>query len=99
MLFILPGQFLANPQMPGFEFSSPFYGDGITASYVPGLVALVQYIGVVSFVGLAYLAAIKILPLVPVQGVYIKEEHAEEPVEETIESVGPAEPAAEGAPA
>lgn len=97
MLFILPGQFLAIPQLPGYEFTSPFYGDGVTASYFPTLVAWVQYIGVVAFVGFAYLVAIKFLPLVPVEGIYVKGEHAEEPEEEVMESIGSAEPAAEGA--
>lgn len=97
MLFILPGQFLAIPQLPGYEFTSSFYGDGVTASYFPGLVAIVQYIGVVSFVGFAYLTAIKFLPLVPVEGVYIKEHHAQESEPEVVESMGPVEPVAEGA--
>lgn len=99
MLFILPGQFLANPQLPGFDFSSSFYGDGITASYFPGLVVWVQLIGVIAFIGFAFLLAIRILPLMPVEGVYIKEGHAEEPEEEVVESIGPAAPAAEGAQA
>jgi molybdopterin-containing oxidoreductase family membrane subunit len=72
MLFILPGQFLSIPILPGFEFTSPSYGDGMTASYFPMITAWLQYIGVVAFVALAYLLLIKWLPLLPQEAKMIK---------------------------
>jgi molybdopterin-containing oxidoreductase family membrane subunit len=72
MLFILPGQFLHIPILPGYEFISPSYGDGITASYFPMITAWAQYIGVIAAVGLAYLLLIKWLPLLPQEAKMIK---------------------------
>jgi molybdopterin-containing oxidoreductase family membrane subunit len=100
MLFILPGQVLEQPILPGYEISSS-YGDGIVWSYIPQAVEWFQFVGIFAFLGMIFLLGIKILPLMPVEGVYVKEEHAEEVVEEEaeVESVGPAQPAAEGAQA
>lgn len=99
ILFILPGQVLEQPILPGYEWTSS-YGDGIVWPYIPQPVEWFQFVGIFGFLALVYMVGIKILPLIPVEGVYIKEVHEEEPVEEAeVESVGPAEPAAEGAQA
>lgn len=96
MLFILPGQFLAIPLLPGYEFSSNF-NDGITASYFPQIAVWFQFAGVIAFVGLAYLVAIKALPLLPVEAVYIKKEAKQKEVE-AVTTVEPDLPD-EGVPA
>jgi molybdopterin-containing oxidoreductase family membrane subunit len=72
ILFILPGQFINIPILPGFEFSSASYGDGAIINYFPMITAWVQYIGVVAAVGLAYLLLIKWLPLLPQEAKLIK---------------------------
>lgn len=103
ILFILPGQVLAIPLMPGYEVSSPFL-DGVNASYYPRLVEWAQIIGIFGLLALIYLLAIRILPLLPVHAEYIpptahtgeeliedvEEEEGEEP-----EGAGPAPAAAE----
>jgi len=101
MLFILPGQVLAQPILPGFELTSGFQ-DGINVTYIPRAIEWFQFIGIFGFLGLVYMLALKILPLMPTEGVYIKpvhEEVTEEEPEAEVESVGPAEGAPEGAPA
>jgi molybdopterin-containing oxidoreductase family membrane subunit len=99
MLFILPGQVLAQPILPGYTLSSGFQ-DGINVTYIPHLIEWFQFIGIFGFLGLIYMLALKILPLMPTEGVFIKPVHEEVPEEEPAEeSVGPAEGLAEGAQA
>lgn len=99
MLFILPGQVLAQPIFPGYTVASGFQ-DGIDVAYIPRLVEWFQFIGIFGFLGLIYLMALKLLPLMPAEGVYIKPVHEEVAVTEEEaepESIGPVEGAAEGA--
>lgn len=100
MLFILPGQVLAQPILPGYELSSGFQ-DGINVTYIPRLVEWVQFAGIFALIGLVYLMGLKLLPLMPREGIFVKPVHAEEPVEEPEEeeSVGAVEGLAEGAQA
>lgn len=74
MLFILPGQFLPIPIFPGYEITSSF-GDGKVISYIPHLAEWTQFIGIFALLGLLYIMALRILPLLPVEGKYVKEEH------------------------
>lgn len=100
ILFILPGQVLAIPLMPGYEVTSPFQ-DGVNVTYFPRLVEWVQIIGIFSLLGLIYMLAIRILPLLPVKADYIPPVvHAgEELVEDVVESEGEAPEAAGPTPA
>lgn len=100
MLFILPGQVLAQPIMPGYELSSGFQ-DGINVMYIPRLIEWIQYAGIFALIGLVYLLGLKLLPLLPREGVFVKPVPAEEPAEEAEEeeSVGAVEGLAEGAQA
>jgi Ni/Fe-hydrogenase subunit HybB-like protein len=100
MIFVLPGQVLAQPLMPGYELSSGFQ-DGINVMYIPRLIEWIQYAGIFALIGLVYLMGLKLLPLMPREGIFVKPVHAEEPVEETEEeeSVGAVEGLAEGAQA
>ncbi|MHB9112848.1 MAG: NrfD/PsrC family molybdoenzyme membrane anchor subunit [Thermoleophilia bacterium] len=100
MLFILPGQVQALPIMPGYELSSGFQ-DGINVTYIPRLIEWVQFAGIFALIGLVYLMGLKLLPLMPREGIFVKPVHAEEPAEETEEeeSVGAVEGLAEGAQA
>jgi len=100
IIFVLPGQVLKQPIMPGFELSSGFQ-DGINLMYVPRLIEWIQYAGIFALIGLVYLLGLKLLPLMPREGIYVKPVHAEEPVEEAEEeeSVGAVEGLAEGAQA
>jgi len=98
MLFILPGQVLAQPIMPGFELSSGFQ-DGINVMYIPRLIEWIQYAGIFALIGLVYLLGLKLLPLMPREGIFVKPVHAEEPADEAEEeeSAGTVEGIAEGA--
>lgn len=100
MIFILPGQVLAQPIMPGYELSSGFQ-DGLNVMYIPRLIEWIQYAGIFALIGLIYLLGLKLLPLMPREGIFVKPVHAEEPVEEPEEeeSVGAVEGLAEGAQA
>ncbi|MHB8160187.1 MAG: NrfD/PsrC family molybdoenzyme membrane anchor subunit [Thermoleophilia bacterium] len=100
MLFILPGQVLAQPIMPGYELSSGFQ-DGMNVMYIPRLIEWIQYAGIFALIGLVYLLGLKLLPLLPREGIFVKPVHAEEPAEEAEEeeSVGAVEGLAEGAQA
>ncbi|RJQ47455.1 MAG: hypothetical protein C4534_01085 [Gaiellales bacterium] len=98
ILFILPGQVLAIPLMPGYELTSPFL-DGVNVSYYPRLVEWAQIIGIFGLLALIYMLAIRILPLLPVQADYIApaaahaEEEATEEEEEAAEEPEGAGPA------
>ena len=70
ILFILPGQVLAVPTMTGYEFTSPFL-DGVNVAYFPHLVEWVQVFGIFALLGLIYMLAIRILPLLPIQADYV----------------------------
>ncbi len=100
MLFILPGQVLAQPIMPGYELTSGFQ-DGITVTYIPRLIEWIQFAGIFALIGFIYLLGLKLLPLMPVEGIFVKPVHEEAveevPVEE--EGVGPVEGLPEGAQA
>ena len=73
MLFILPGQFLAVPIFPGYEFTSPFQ-DGVIASYIPHMAEVIQFVGIFAFIAFIYIMGLRMLPLLPVEGKYIKDQ-------------------------
>jgi molybdopterin-containing oxidoreductase family membrane subunit len=97
ILFILPGQVLPVPILPGYELTSPFQ-DGVHVAYIPHVIEWFQFIGIFGFIVFVYMLGLKILPLLPVEGVYVKEAHAEaaEAVEAKDDS---GDVAAEGMPA
>jgi Ni/Fe-hydrogenase subunit HybB-like protein len=78
MLFILPGQFLPVPIFPGYRLTSPFL-DGQIVTYFPHVAEWVQYIGIFGFIALVYIVGISMLPLLPVEAVFVNKYDEEKP--------------------
>lgn len=74
ILIILPGQFLPVPILPGYEISSAF-GDGKILWYFPSFIEWTQIIGVIALVVFLYIMGLRMLPFLPAEGKYVKEEH------------------------
>jgi Ni/Fe-hydrogenase subunit HybB-like protein len=72
ILFILPGQFLPVPIFPGYKLSSPFL-DGQVVSYIPHLAEWFQFAGIFGFIALAYIIGIRVLPLLPLEAAFDKD--------------------------
>ncbi|MBE0446941.1 MAG: polysulfide reductase NrfD [Actinobacteria bacterium] len=72
MIIVLPGQFLPQPIMPGYEIGSAFR-DGVITNYLPSVAEWTQIVGVIALVALLYILGLRMLPLLPVEGKYIKE--------------------------
>jgi len=53
------------------------YYDGRVVSYIPQLTELFQFVGIFAFIGLAYILGLRMLPLLPVEGKYVKEHKPE----------------------
>ncbi len=71
MLIILPGQMLPINILPGYTMSSAF-ADGKIATYLPSGWEWMQLIGIFGFVVFVYLMGLRMLPLLPVEGRYVK---------------------------
>lgn len=93
MVIVLPGQMLPQPLFYDSEVTSRFQ-DGVTASYFPNIIEFIQIGGVIAGVVLIYMMGLKLLPLLPREGKYIKEPKEEPEPEEAPIRDEPQEPEA-----
>jgi molybdopterin-containing oxidoreductase family membrane subunit len=80
ILFVLPGQILPIPILPGYKLSSSFL-DGQIVSYIPSIAEWVQFVGIFALIALAFIIGISILPLLPREAIFIKDYGKEVPEE------------------
>lgn len=92
-VIVLPGQILPQPLFYDSEVTSRFQ-DGVTASYFPNFIELIQIGGVIAGVALIFMMGLKIFPLLPREAVYVKEPKAEPEPEAVPAGDEPQEPEA-----
>ena len=90
-IIVLPGQMLPQPLFYDSEVTSRFQ-DGVTASYFPNVIEFIEIGGVIAGVVLIYMMGLKLLPLLPREGKYIKEPKEEPEPEAAPERDEPPEP-------